>query len=574
MRPTDSSIALAHLLLAAALAVPCVALAADATPPAKPAPAPSATLVRMRVPLFADAFQSTPVARVDAEFILAEELADAVAGSHGKMTAGAKAGQKDFVPLLERLIDIRLLLVEARDSGIDESAAVKEKIQALEEQQLKDILRSRAMKGAKVEKAALDRSYDAARTEYRMHALNFTSAEDAKAVAVMMAGGAPFPEVASKLAAEKRAKDLGVGSVPASSLDPVFGPVLKRTLPGFVTSPTKVDSVWVVAQLLDVKVQDDPKLRAEVEASMLEAARQAALRAYFEELKKRYAKIDVKLYKSLDWDGPRPGAAALRKDKRVLARIQGGTTITIADLGAELERHFWHGLEEAAQKKRIGGKVDSSFDSLLFRALMKQDAVRQDLRASEAFRKPLKLASDRVVFNAFMEEVVAPSIKVPEADIKKYYDEHPAEYRSPGMVRLDGLGFQTAADAQGALARLKGGADFKWVGANADGLLKGDAQKIKFEGMPVTLASLPEGLAKALSGAREGDYRMYASPEGEAYVVQVAKEFPPGVQSFDQVRDSIRDKLFAEKVPASIKEWADKVRAHHEVEVYIVRAGE
>ena len=81
-------------------------------------------------------------------------------------------------------------------------------------------------------------------------------------------------------------------------------------------------------------------------------------------------------------------------------------------------------------------------------------------------------------------------------------------------------------------------------------------------------------MPSALSGAKEGDYRMYASPEGEAYVVQVAKEFPPASSPWRQVKDGIRDKLFAEKVPAAIKEWADKVRAHHEVEVYIVRAGE
>jgi hypothetical protein len=182
--------------------------------------------------------------------------------------------------------------------------------------------------------------------------------------------------------------------------------------------------------------------------------------------------------------------------------------------------------------------------------------------------------SDKVIFNAFMEQVVAPSIKVPEADVAKYYDEHPAEFRSPGMLRLEGLGFEDAAQAQTALARLKGGADFKWMAANADGVLKGDAQKVKFGGMPVTLASLPEGLAKALSGAKEGDYRMYASPDGEAYVVQVAKEFPPGVQPFDEVKEGIRDRLFTEAVPAAIKEWANKVRVHHEVEVYIVRAGE
>jgi hypothetical protein len=334
-----------------------------------------------------------------------------------------------------------------------------------------------------------------------------------------------------------------------------------------------VDGVWVVAQLLEVKRKEDPGARAEVENNQLAAAREEALHRYYGALTRRYAKVDRKLLDSLDFDAAVPGPDALASDQRVIARLPGGKKITVANLAQELERHFFHGLKDAAGKKRIGPKVQSSFDSLLFRTLLLLEADRQGLRDSDEFRKPVRTATDRLLFEAFLKTVIAPTIQVSDEEVRKYYEAHKADYATPGMLRLDGLAFADPKSAEAALARLKAGTDFKWLQANADGVVPAESQKIRFDGVPVTASSLPEGLAKAISGAHEGDFRLYAG-DGESYVVQVAKEFPSGSLSLDDARKGISDKLFSERVGQTIKEWADKVRPHHDVQVYLARPGE
>ena len=189
------------------------------------------------------------------------------------------------------------------------------------------------------------------------------------------------------------------------------------------------------------------------------------------------------------------------------------------------------------------------------------------------FRKPFAAESEKILFNAFMENVVAPSIKVGDDEVRAYYEAHKAEFVTPGMVRLDGLGFADVKDAQAALSRLKAGTDMKWLKANADGVLPAEAQSLRFDGVPVTLGSLPPELAKALQGAKEGDLRLYAG-EGQAYVVQVVQEFPPGHQALEEAQKPIFDRLFGEKVQKAIGDWADKVRPHHEVELFVVKAEE
>jgi parvulin-like peptidyl-prolyl isomerase len=527
----------------------------------------------MRVPLFADDFASTPVARVDGEAITAEEVAQALAGAHGQRRADAKAGAQDLGPIVGRLVNSRLIVAEARDSGLDELPKVAEKIAAAEEQRLKDILRQRVLRDVKADPARVARAYENLVTGYRMRALNFNREEDAKLVAARMAKGASFADVAAQLVSQQKAKDAGEGWMPGTGLGPAVGPVVRRARPPAVLPPIHESGAWIVIQLLEVSRKDDPARRAEAEADQLAHAREEALKHYYEQLTRLHAKVDRKLLRSLDWDAPKPGAAALLQDKRVLAQLSGGAKITVADLGHELERHFWHGLDEAAAKKKIGPRVQDSWNSLLFRHLLLEEAARQRLRETDEFRKPVRAQTERILFNAFLENAVAPSIKVGDDEVRGYYEAHKADYVTPGMVRLDGLGFADAKDAEAALSRLKAGTDMKWLKANADGVLPADAQSVRFEGVPVTLSSLPPELAKALQGAKEGDYRLYAG-EGQSYVVQVVQEFPPGHQPLESVQKPIFDRLFGEKVQKAIDGWADKVRPHHEVELFVVKASE
>jgi hypothetical protein len=575
IKPSLSSVSGPALLASAAwLLLSAPALAASSASPTGADSGPSAPAIelQMRVPLFAGEFSTTPVARVDGDVVTAAELAAALEGAHGRHGTGAKAGAKDILPMLQRLVDVKLIVAEARDSELDKQPEVKRKIEKLEETQLKDILRTRLVEGVKLDKAQLQRASQAATTEYRMHSLNFESEEDAKQVAARMAAGASFADVAKALAAEKKARDLGEGSLSGIALGPAFGPVLRRTKAGAVTPPTKEAGTWIVARLLEVKQRDDPNARAAAEATALATAREEALHRYSRELSRRYAKVDRKLLQSLDWDAPQPGAAALAKDRRAIARLSGGAKITVADLTEELERQFWHGLEDAAGKKRIAPRVQPSFDSLLFRALLLQEAAQQKLRDTEEFRKPVRAATERVLFDAFLKSAIAPSIQVTEEEVHQHYEAHRQEYATPAMVRLDGLAFASSKDAQTALARLKAGTDFKWLKSNADGVVPAEEQKLHFDGNPVTASSLPEGLAKAISGAKEGDYRLHAG-DGESYVVHVVKDFPSGYLPFDDAAKGIREKLFGEKVGQAIKGWADRVRPHHDVQVYVAQSG-
>lgn len=79
--------------------------------------------------------------------------------------------------------------------------------------------------------------------------------------------------------------------------------------------------------------------------------------------------------------------------------------------------------------------------------------------------------------------------------------------------------------------------------------------------------------AKAMENARTGDYRVYASPAGQFYAVHVVEMVPPQVQSFDEVKAGLVDKVFGEAVQHALDDYLARLRKVKPVQVYLTRIG-
>ena len=115
----------------------------------------------------------------------------------------------------------------------------------------------------------------------------------------------------------------------------------------------------------EIRYPENPKARAEAEAISLLEQKKKALKKYYDELVKKYAKIDEKLLKKLDFEAKKPGFEALKKDKRVLATVQGQDPVTVGLLSTALAEQFFHGVDNATQKKRLNNSKGTTLDALI-----------------------------------------------------------------------------------------------------------------------------------------------------------------------------------------------------------------
>lgn len=527
-----------------------------------------------KLPLFSEKTDLTPVAKVGPAAVTLRELTDALATVHQEHGSKA-AGGKDFGPVLERLVNVHLVVLEAQAMGIPDLPEFRTSMTVAEERLLRQNLKQQVVAGVKADPRDVERAARDALREWTLRMALFAKEADARAFRSAVQGGASFEGAHQKALAEKKAK----GRPEPQALRETQLPLeLRQALRGLgkgqVTRPVKAEGGFLVAQVLGKRHLNDPGERAKVTASVEAATRVSVLRDYYGKLTKKYAQVDEALLKKVDLEAPSPGLEALEKDERVLARIQGEKPITVSDLVKEIRTKFFHAVDTQQRRGKLNARKQSTFDDMMEKRLFVKEARAQGMQEQPDFKYQMQQYADQLSLSGAIERVVVPSVTVADEDLRRYYREHQKELTTPAMFKLDGIAFGRAAEAQEALRKLRGGTDLKWLRANAEGQLPPEKWALQLDGRTVSAAEMPAGLADALAGSRNGDYRLYAHTGGGQYVVQVVEYFPPQSQPFESVKDALSTRVRGEKLNRAFREWTDTLRKHYPVEILIARFGD
>lgn len=549
--------------------------AAAAAPACRTTPAADKLV---QAPLFGAESARCPVAKVADEAIPLGELAAALEQghmSHGPVAPGAsKRPDMNFTPALDRLITTRLVVLEAREMSLDEDPKFKGDVDDYRASRLRTMLQESATRGVKADPAEVERLYRDAVREWKLTSVLVEKEEDAKAFEAALKAGGSFDALAKKLVADKKAKGAEKAEwvSPRHAL-PEIRAAASAAKPNVPAGPVKVEGGWVMLRVEATRVPPkDERARADATAKSLARKQHEAVRAFYQSLVAKYAKVDEALLKSLDLEaGGEKGFEALLQDARPVATILGERPITVADLGREISTKFFHGFKSPIEEHRVNPQKQEAFERLLGARVFAKEAAVRKLASRPEYRRAVEDYERALAFNTFVEKVLVPGIKISEAEAIKYYEDHLGDYTSPEMLRLDGFAFPTAKEAQAAIEKLRGGTDYAWLRQNAPGQLPPEKRTLQLDGGVVSANTVPAALMKTLSGARAGDYRVYAAGKAEAYVVRVAERIPPSSQPYPEVREKIAKKLFADKLASALQEYSDRLRKAQPVEVLIMR---
>jgi peptidyl-prolyl cis-trans isomerase SurA len=172
-----------------------------------------------------------------------------------------------------------------------------------------------------------------------------------------------------------------------------------------------------------------------------------------------------------------------------------------------------------------------------------------------------------------MEREVGSRIQISQADVRKFYDDHKNEFKSPGMVRLGQILVSTEKRkpeeaekrANEALAELKAGQKFAEVakkyseGASAD--QGGDLGMMKE-------ATLAPDIATAVGKL---DVNEFSNPVQTKYgyvILKVLERYSPGIPKFEEVRQRVEENLYNQKMEPRLREYLTQLRK----DSYIYRA--
>jgi peptidyl-prolyl cis-trans isomerase SurA len=206
-----------------------------------------------------------------------------------------------------------------------------------------------------------------------------------------------------------------------------------------------------------------------------------------------------------------------------------------------------------------------------FQAALKQEGMTlDDLRRS---------IERRMLIDRVQQIEVMQKVGINEEEAKKYYSEHPDEFRTAPAVTLreilvsvpagDGKSINVGQEeearekADAARKRIAGGEDFAKVAAEVS-----DAPSKANGGLigPVNRDELAPAVAKVLEGLKPGDVTQPIRGSRGYQIIKLESSTEAEVPAYEQVRDLIADKVFNEKRRGELSKYLVRLRGQAIIE--------
>jgi parvulin-like peptidyl-prolyl isomerase len=508
------------------------------------------------------------VATVNGEPITLDEFKKEIAspGSEEK-----KVDTKKQSEILRRLINARLIIQEAKQSGIGDLPEIKKRVEVFSRVTLREELMDRHVKNIKPDPKEVEKLYKESVKEWKMSSALFDKEDDAKSLEKAVKGGKDFEKTLKNLVSDGKAKESEVGKYfKNKELLPEIAAAVGKMKVGEISPVIRLKTGFVVLRLEDIRFIDNEEAKEMANMEVLKRKQGQALIKYEETLKKKYVKVNQKVLDSINYDVKEPEFQRLLKDQRILAEITGEKPITVGELTDALRQQLYHGVGRALESKRLTKKKVSTLEELLHKRVFLKEALRLGIDQTDSFKSKVKEHENSLIFGAYVQKAIAPDIKLQEKELETHYNEHIKEFTYPEMIRIDGLAFGKRKNAEEAIEKLRKGVELKWLMEHAEGQVDKNAEGImSFEGKLLTVKDLPDGLPKAVSGARSGDFKLYESPKGHFYVLAIQEVVPSKPQPYTEARGEIAKRVYNEKMVRAVEDLADKLRAMSDVKIYL-----
>jgi parvulin-like peptidyl-prolyl isomerase len=525
------------------------------------------------------------VAMVNGEPITREEYQQEISSLHAQMkekedqdktSTGEKADEKkpgkiDYAGLLQRMINARLIVQEAKRIGLNDLPEVKEAVENYSHKALRTLLMKQAVKDVKPDEKLVHTLYEKAIRDWKFGSIMFPKEDDAKQLSAKIKEGGNFDDLVAKAVAAKKARGgKADGYQNGNDVLTQVSDALLTMGTGSVSPVIAVPGGYALVKLEDTRLQESPEKKEWAVQEALRIGKLEVSREYIETLKKKLVTTDTKLLDSLDLGVSVQQFHKLLKDERVIAVIGGDEKIKVSDLAGAVQQTYYHGVEKAIGTKDLKTKKYEVLDRIVEKKVLMKEALNKGIDKTYDYAVLVDTYENSLIFGMFIQKVVLPDVKVMETEVKTYYEDHRSDYTSPEMMKLDSVVFKKRDDAEKTMRRLRAGDQLSWIKANAGGQIeKGAAGLLEMNGNVISTSELNEGLKAALSGASEGHFRLYEGPEGYFYVIAVMAVYPPKTEDYQSVREQIARQLFKEHTRAGLDDWIEKLKSAATVNVYL-----
>ncbi|HEY8450174.1 MAG TPA: peptidylprolyl isomerase, partial [Bacillota bacterium] len=232
---------------------------------------------------------------------------------------------------------------------------------------------------------------------------------------------------------------------------------------------------------------------------------------------------------------------------------------------------------------------EQTLEQLIARVLIEQEAERKQVQVSEEdidaeiaelaeqyggeenFQQllqqtggSLELLREDVRLNLLVERLLAPEIQISEDDMRAYYEENKEAFQQQEQVRARHILVEDSALARELLVQLRNGASFEEL-AKEHSIDQASAEQggdLGWFGRGVMVKAFEDAAFSAEVGALVGPVQT----EHGYHIIEVLEHKPARQQTFEEVKDQVRDILFQRQLQEKLGPWLEQLRAEADIQ--------
>ncbi len=491
---------------------------------------------------------------------------DAIFGRmHSAMSTSAKSNF-DYHKLLNKLVNDRLIVQEAKALGIDEDESVTQLLYGRKQNWVRGIyVRDNFKPDTTVSDATVLNYFQANYHKVRVRTVSVESKATADSLAQQIRQGAPMDSLAKIYSVDMFRYVGGIQSMKYwITVEDELRRYLNDAKKGSLIGPFPYRAVYALMRVEDTAPPDTAEL-AGMREFLIPVLREAKK---MEEWKKFVQALGAKY--GLDVDSAAVNEIARNTASVLDSTFQRGSERPVAQLvkvpvvsEQDLRRETAHSAMSQATTA-IDTLLYQSLNKLVEDQLLYRAGLDAKLDTLSWVNRRLESTKDSVLIEVYLKETVASRIKFNRDEFQQYYNENQDKFREPDNLTLREVLIESQELADSAVALLQDGADFSYV---ADKYRKG-AKELAEQNVDASMDAFPKSIQADLAKLSPGQSSK-AYPTAEGWIVFKLLDRKPGrVKTLEEVDMNIREVMFQQKFSKMLDETLSQLKANSKIVMF------
>lgn len=506
------------------------------------------------------------LAVVNGEPVTEEDLRLSLNIAHRKEKL-TSAGSLDMAFYLQKLIDDKLVIQEARRMGIEERPEIQKAIKAfiLRESVTRLFKDEIAGKISLTEKDITD-YYKKNYEKFTISAIELGSEEDAKKVMEQLKSGEDFRKLMTEYSANAAMKEAGEFVALRQSMGSQVEAAVLPLKPGEYTGTLNVEGKYLIIKLIsrqEASEEEFDKAKPGIERAIRKAREKERGDEYLKYLRgKAPLKIHSDILSTITSETVKENIENLLTDKRPLVEVYD-SVLTVGNFANMVNEQKGHrNIEktpedfEKAKQQNIDRWIDFS--------LVDHEALSRHYEKNQDIKEMIDSYENQLLKDAFIKDVIIPRIKITDEALKDYYRNNQKSYLKPAQVKIQQIIVKNQEDGEEILKNLRSGADFSWLAKNKS---IDPSAKEGVEAVWQGLLQLPANLQDLLNKIKPGETTPVFKFENNYAIVKLVDRSREEAEDFDTVKNLVIQAYFEKQFKNIFDSYVGELRKGSEIKI-------